>query len=309
MNGQPPRIRHRRDWLRGVVAAALGAGVGRGATTEDVIEQIRAKGRAARMQPFEVSETAHFVGVGDALPRYRDDALKLCEAFAKDYFAHFEAKGFALAWPAARLPVVILGGPTSYAAFEQAFPDEAIGGNYDLDANWLVTFDFRPLANAPRDPGAGDPRLDNTLTLVHETFHQLSYNTGMLDRKLDVPRCVDEGLGTYAETWRPGGKGRIGANNVRRHRELDEALHAGGRWIPVKQLLDADKAFDDEKTEHMAYAISSLLVAKLVKDPMRLPQFRDYLKAVQAANDPARRVALAEAHFGDLTKLDRDIRR
>ena len=300
--------RSRRDWLRGMMATAVLARAGRGAMTEDVVEQIRAKGRAAQMQPFDTSETTHFVGVGDALPLYRTEALRVCETFARDYFAHFAAKGFVLAWPATKLPVVILGGPTSYTSFEKGFPDEAIGGHYDLDANWLVTFDFRPLLNAPRDPGAGDPRLDNTLALVHETFHQLSYNTGMLDRKLDMPRCLNEGLGTYAETWGPKRRSPIGAINFRRRRELDQAVQAGGRWTPVKQLLVDDKAFDDEKTEHMAYAVSSLLVAKLMRDPVRLPQFRNYIKAIQAANDPTRRVALAEAQFGDLARLDRDIR-
>lgn len=302
-------ICHRRGWLRGVLASGFIAPLAGVADARDVLEQIRAKGRAAQMQPFDSSESVHFVGIGDALSRYRDDCLKLCESFAADYFAHFRSRGFNLEWPEAKLPVVILGGPTSYVAFEKEFPDEAVGGHFDLEANWLVTFDFRPLANAPRDPGAGDPRLDNTLALVHETFHQLSYNTGMLDRKSDVPLCLIEGLATYAETWGPNNRGVIGAINVRRRRGLAQAQKAGERWVSVKQLLADDKPLEDEKTQQAAYAVSSLLVHKLMKDPARLPQFRAYLKAVQAANDPARRVALAEVQFGDLDKLDRDIRR
>ena len=298
----------RRDWLHGLGSLALLGQTSLGKSAADVVEQIRAKAQAAQMQPFDKSESDHFVAVGDASDRYRVDALALCESFASDYFAHFRAKGFAIEWPAEKLPVVVLGGPTSYAAFEKDFADATIGGHFDLEANWLVTFDFRPLAGAPRAPGAADPRIDNTLTLVHETFHQLSFNTGMLDRKADIPLCLVEGLATYAETWGPKGRGTIGAINVRRRRGLDLAQKAGGRRIPVKRLLADDLPVNEEKTQQVAYAVSSLLVHKLLKDPVRLPQFRDYLKAVQAANDPARRIPLAETCFGDLDKLDRDIR-
>ena len=299
----------RRDWLQTMGTVALLGRTSLGKAPADVVERIREKARVAQMQPFDTSESAHFVAVGDATDRYRVDALALCEAFADDYFSHFRDKGFAIEWPKEKLPVVVLGGPTSYAAFEKGFADEAIGGHFDLEANWLVTFDFRPLLGAPRNSSGADPSIDNTLTLVHETFHQLSFNTGMLDRKADVPLCLVEGLATYAETWGPKHRSPIGAINFRRRRGLDLAQKAGGRWIPVKRLLADDLPMDEEKTQQVAYAVSSMLIHKLLKDPVRLPQFRDYLKAVQTANNPAQRIPLAEAHFGDLDKLDREIRR
>ncbi len=303
---------HRRDWLRSALVVLVAGRAALGsfrAAIADPVEAIKAKGRAAKMQPFEATETAHFVGVGDAPIKYRLEALELCESFASDYFVHFRGKGFTIDWPSEKLPVVILVSPQSYAAFEGTFIDEAVGGHYDLEANWLVTFDFRGSPVSPRTVGAADARLDNTLALVHETFHLLSYNTGFLSRKADIPLCLTEGLATYAETWRPGRKGTIGAINVRRRKGLELALKEGLRWLPVKDLLAQDKLLTNEKTEQAAYAESSMLVHKLLKEPARLPQFRDYLQALQKSNDPTQRVPLATTHLGDLDKLDKDIRR
>ena len=310
MSERSPEI-HRRTWLVGVCGAALGVRpvLGRAQAREDVLEQIRAKARLARMQPFEASETAHFVGIGDAPGRQRQDALGVCEAFAADYFGHFRAKGFTIDWPAAKLPVVVLAGPESYAAFEQEFPDQAIGGHFDLDANWLVTFDYGSKIRQLGPAQAEEARQNNTLTLVHETFHQLSYNTGLLDRADDIPKCVTEGLATYAETWRPAHRAAIGAINVRRRRGLEAAQRDGVRWVPLPTLLVSDPLFDDARTEQLAYAASSLLAARMMRDPARLPRWRDYLKALRPATSPSERVALATTHLGDLDKLDRDIRR
>ncbi len=304
----------RRDWVR--TAAGLIC-FGRGVTSSaliwasaDLFEQIQTRAREARMQPFETTEGVHFRAIGDASARHRQDALDLCEAFAPDYFAHFRAKGFTLDWPAEKLPVVVLASPTSYAAFERDFVDESVGGSFDLEHNWLVTFDFRSLGNRPRNPGAADPRLDNTMSLVHEVFHQLSYNTGMLDRKTDLPLCLTEGLAEYAETWRPTRKNDvIGAVNKRRRLGLELSLKSGVPLISIRDLLTNDLLQNDARTAQGARSQSWLLVYKLLKDPAQLPRFRAYLKAVHEANDPARRVELATTHLGDLEKLGREILR
>ena len=305
----------RRTWLAGLALGALGWRAARArADADDAAERIRARGRESRMDPFEEAESAHFRAVGDAPARFRKEALDLAEAFAADYFAHFRGKGFALEWPAGKLPVVVLASAKSYVAFEKGDVDEAVGGHFDLDANWLVTYDARAAAGAgvARAADAGDPRLDNTLTLVHETFHQLSYNTGLLDRRADVPLCLVEGLATYAETWRPGRRpgGTIGAVNARRRQALAQAGRGGTGWIPLKAMLADDALVDAQATAQVAYAEGWLLAHKLLKDPARLVQLRDYLKEAPPAGDAAvaKRVERAAARFGDLDRLDRDIR-
>jgi hypothetical protein len=59
----------------------------------------------------------------------------------------------------------------------------------------------------------------------------------------------------------------------------------------------------------LAYAQSWLLVHFLVKDPEHLPKFREYLKLLQSRTKADHRLDDAQAHFGDLDVLDRELRR
>ncbi len=300
-----PRSISRRSWLMGALGGVVVLpGLARGA---DALEVIRAQGRQASMGPFETFDSENFRGIGDASPAYQREALGVCEAVAAEYRKHFRDRGFELTKPAERLTVVILASPQSYAAFEKGFVDDATGGHFDLGANRLVTFDFRPRGRKPLANQAV-PEEDNTLALVHETIHQLTFNTGVLDLKADVPRCVSEGLATYGETWRPKLKGALGAKNGRRLLGLAGVAKPASSWIPLSRLLAEDKLFDDPKTEQVAYGECWKFAHKLMRDAVRLPRFRAYLAALRANPDPTKRVALATTHLGDLDRLDVAIR-
>jgi hypothetical protein len=294
----------RRKWLLGALAmGALGAGPRAG---NPRLEAIRAKGRKAAMEGFDESETTHYLGIGDAPKKFREEALAISESVAADYFKLFKDKGFELAWPVEKLTVVVLMGPKSYAMFEGGFIGDTIGGHFDLEENRLVMFNSSGPGANPKDVV---PEQDNTLKLVHETGHLLTFNTGLLNLKADVPLGISEGLATYFETWRPRRRGQIGARNDRRLLGLKQGLDQGVAWIPLKTLLQDDKVFDETKpTAQVAYAESWLFVSKLLKDPARLPRFRDYLAALREKPDPARRVELAATHLGDLDKLDKEVR-
>lgn len=293
----------RRSWLLGSFAlAALGAGQD---PKNPAIEAIRARGKMVGMEGFDESETKSYLGIGDARKSFREAALEICEAVAADYRKHFTDRGFELAEPTGKLVVVILMGPKSYAMFEGGFIDDAVGGHFDLEDNRLVMFDFRgPGAN----PRAAIPEQDNTLALVHETIHQLTFNTGLLDLKGDVPLLVSEGLATYGETWRPRHKSDIGAVNLRRRKGLDEGRKQGVKWIPLATLLAEDKLFNEVRTQQVAYAECWLFTNKMMRDKTRLPMFRAYLEALRQKPDPKNRVVLATTHLGDLEKLDNEIR-
>ena len=298
MNRGPSSI-SRRSWLLGTMAL-----VAAGPPDDPRIAAIRARGRKAAMQGFDESESAHYVGIGDTPIKFREDALAICEAVATDYFKHFKAKGFQIAWPKEKLVAVVLLGPKSYAEYMGGFIDEAIGGHFDLKMNELVMFDFRgPGAN----PKAPVPEQDNTLALVHEAFHQLTFNSGLLDLGADIPLCIIEGLATYAETWSPRRKKQLGEKNDRRLLGLTLANKQGVKWIPLAKLIAEDKLFDDEKTQQIAYAESWLLVSKLLRDSSKLPKIRDYLATLREKPDPARRIEIATEHLGDLEKLDKEI--
>ena len=285
-----------------LATAASGAGP---RVDDPRLAAIRAKGRKAEMQGFDESVSEHFAAIGDAPRRFREEALKVCEAVAAEYFKVFKQKGFELAWPAEKQVVVTLLGPKSYAQFEGVFIDEAIGGHFDLEENRLVMFNFLGPGANPRAPV---PEQDNTLALVHETFHQLTFNTGLLDLKADIPLVISEGLATYGETWAPRGKHHIGEKNARRMLGLTEGVKDGVAWMPLADLFADDKLLKSPGTVQVAYAESWLLVTKLLRDPSRLPGFRAYLAALRQKPDPARRVEIAAEHLGDLSRLDKEVR-
>jgi hypothetical protein len=292
----------RRSWLIGGLAlVSLGAA----RLDHPELDKIRARGKKAGMEGFDETDSTHYLGIGDAPQRFRSEALGVCEAVATDYRKYFNEKKFELTNPKDKLVVVILGGPQSYAMFTGGFIGDSEGGHFDLEENHLVMFDYRGIGANPKAPIAAE---DNTLALVHETIHQLTYNTGLLALDADIPLCVTEGLATFGETWRPKKRGQIGAKNLRRLQGLTDSLKSGQQWIPLATLLTNDKLLKEEKTAQLAYAESWMFVNKMMKDPTKLPKFRNYLAALRQKPDPTKRLETATSHLGDLTKLDQEIR-
>jgi len=262
--------------------------------------EILDRAKAAGLGPFARTETAHFAGVGDAPGAFRAEVVAASERAAKDFVDHFREKGFAdTALPTRRMTVVILADARSYRAFTGQKDDLAVGGHYEIDTNRLVMFDFR--ADQGRVNAAAE--WINTLTLIHETTHILTFNTGILDRKADVPLAISEGLATYGEVWRPNGKGRIGGVNLPRLSGL------GRDWLALSRLLVEDGLLEAEGTRDAAYAQAWVLIHAHLKSPARLPRLRSYLAAIRGRTDPKHRLDDARGHLGDLEKLDVDLRR
>jgi hypothetical protein len=281
----------------------------RGDRDEDrELERIQTAARTAGLRQFSIGRTEHFLGAGDAPQAYRTAALGVCEQLATVFLGYFRQHGFEVAFPARRMVVVTLKDDRSYGAFLGAEPDDAVGGHYDLDTNRLVVFDFRP-RQAELDAKAESV---NTFTLVHETAHLLSFNTGLLSRRADVPLCISEGLATFVEIWRPAHGRRapaIGATNRPRLRALLDAGKDEEPWFEIDKVLDDDKLFEDPAAQQLAYAESWLFAHYLLKTPAQLPKFQAYLKALSAQGERARRLECARAHLGSLSELDRRLKR
>jgi hypothetical protein len=177
-------------------------------------------------------------------------------------------------------------------------------GFYSLSANWLALFDFRNVPMTPHGPGQ-----NNMETLTHEATHQLSFNTGLLARHGDIPLSIIEGLAMYCEHRRLFGRNEPGLPNLRR---LEELAHTRRRepWIGVEELLNDDRACFRRTGDRLllSYSESWLLVYHLMSDPARLPQFRAYLDVLRTRTDATRRLEDARAHFGDLTRLDTELK-
>jgi hypothetical protein len=293
----------RRTWLLTVLAG--GASASARGDDDELLRAIRARAMKAGLRPFGVDMSDRFAAIGDAPADFRRETLENCEALTKGFQTHFDQKGFNVSPPKQRLNLVVLSGPKSYARFVGDDLGPAVGGHYDQDENYLVTFDFTPPGQLPAVAAART----NTRTLAHETTHLLTFNTGLLDRHADVPRCISEGLGTYAETWRPKGRGKFGQVNSEWLKVF--VLNRGKikDWLPIAKLLTEDGLFDGKETMNMAYAECWTMVHTLLSTEKGLPEFRRYLDLIRLRRDPANRLKDARKALGDLDELDGEVSR
>ncbi len=304
---RPATSPSRRDWLRSALGACLIATTGRaeGPTRDDAAE-VEALAKKAGLGEFGRTETSHFLGLGDAPSAFRAEALSACEAMSTEFLIHFRDRGFAdLAMPKRKLVVVILADSRSYAAYAGVDRNLVIGGHFELDTNRLVMFDFR----ADQASVNTAAQLVNTFTLIHETTHQLTFNTGLLDLRADVPLCVSEGLATYGEVWRPKGRARVGQVNRPRLIGLPKPRRDGTTWLPLSRLLVEDDLLKAEVTQQAAYAQSWIFIHSHMKSAERLPKLRAYLATIAGRRDKSHRLDDARAHLGDLDKLDVELKR
>lgn len=250
---------------------------------EDKVDEtaiVTAALRQSGLGPVRTDLSSGYLAIGDASASFLQAARRLCEALARDFIAHFQIRKFAVTQPAKPLTLIVLSGPDAYAKLLGIPQDEAVGGHYDLDTNRLVLFDNRARA----DVGPLAARA-NTVALMHEAAHQLCFNTGLLDRRRDVPKAVSEGLAVYCETRRPDGRTRIGQVNTDRRDSL-----VGHPLIPVADLLTKDALFDEEKTQQVAYAEAWLLTHLLMQSPESQARFQAYLGRIRDRSELDHRI-------------------
>jgi hypothetical protein len=248
-------------------------------------------------------KSAHYQAIGDASEPFIKLTLADCEQMAADFLHHFRSRGFDVKLPDRRLTVIVFRDERPFLRLAEKTPPGTMGF-YSLSANWLALFDFR---NVPMNPhGSGQTNME---TLTHEATHQLTFNTGLLARQSEIPLSIIEGLAMYCERRRLFAHTEPGQPNLRR---LDELAHIRRRepWIGVEELLVDDRACFRRSGDRLllSYSESWLLVYHLMTDPARLPQFRAYLEVLRTRKDSTRRLEDARAHFGDLGRLDGELR-
>jgi len=314
----------RRAWLRRAGAGAacfsgLGAAPRPGVGAQEPIlapakeaanelERAVARVGAATSGALHSVSSEQYQAVGDAALPFLKIILNDCDLIAEDYLDYYQAKGFAVKRPDRRLTLVIFLDERPYLEFARRFAAKNAlnaSGFYSRTENWLVLFDFR---NVPQNERGAAHR--NARTLAHEATHQLTFNTGLVNRRGDVPLAVLEGLASYSETRPLHGHQVPGQINGPL---LDNLAHILRRlnWISVTDLLTDDAASFGTTLDQtlLAYAQSWLLVYYLMKSPARLTQFQAYLKTIFARTNKDHRFDDAEKNFGDLERLDQELRR
>jgi Protein of unknown function (DUF1570) len=322
--GRPEEI-DRRSWLRGAVAAgaALGCGGAGGfgpeiaaaepelspeKQAEQELERAQSRVKAVTHRPLVSPRSDQYQAVGDATEAFVKLTLNDCDNLAREYLAYYQEHGFDVKRPGRRLTLVVFHDERPYLEFARRFARGVsvyTWGFYSKLENWLVLFDFR---NVPLiEKGAGHK---NVTTLAHEGTHQLTFNTGLLSRRGDAPRALVEGLALFGETGALRGPAVPGQINGTR---LDDLAHIRRRekWISATDLLTDDAAAFGTTLDQtlLAYAEGWVLVYYLMKTPVRLPQLQAYLKTISTRTDKNHRYDDAEKHFGDLERLDQDVRR
>lgn len=303
-----PRRPPRRAVLASAAATAAALWLGPSAAfaraepagEDDRIAELQAKGKMVGLGPFRVSRAERFLGVGDAPDAFREEALQACAALGRLFLSDLRARGFKLDYPAERLMVVVLKDSRSYETLLGEAPGIDVGGHFDLDANRLVIFDFRP----GRETIPGAERM-NTFTLVHETVHLLSFNTGLMALDREPPKCVAEGLATCFEMWRPRNRAGVAAVNVPRL----QAIRDADDWVGLARLLKDDDLFDRGETAQLAYGQSWVLTHSLLKNRSDQPRLRAWLEEIRAPGPPPDRLETAEKHLGPLDQLDERLKR
>ena len=300
----------RRNWL----AAVLGMLASGPVRADDDLETAESReaekhARELGLKPFHSLGSKHFIAVGNASEHYMRIALRDCEAVARDYMDHFTAKGFSVSFPDQRMTAVVLEDERAFAQFlgkpieRPKMLHAYVAGVFQRKTNALVLQDFRNVARS----GTGIPAWAMNLeTLAHEATHQLTFNTGLLNRLGDVPKAIVEGLASYGEVRRPDRPSPPGQINHACLRDLAHRQRKLG-WIPVSQLITEESR--QTTNTFLLYAQGWLLVHFLMSNPDRTPGFRKYLQAIQDRTDAARRLDDARAQLGDLDKLDAELKR
>jgi len=317
---------NRRQWLGSATGCMFGGAGGQAVavspqnpakgetalsrTEEAELEGVRERLAQAKIGPLKTARSVHYQAIGDASEWYMNVVLGDCEQIALDYSRHFRALGFQVRMPGSHLIVVVFRDVRSFDKFfhlpspearKKGLPAQLVWGTYDRRTNVLHVFDWRGMF-----PHSG--RL-NMVVLVHEATHQLSFNTGLLNREGDTPLCIVEGLGTYGESRELIGPSDFGRRNWERLGDLGRTRRRLP-WIPMRELFSDDAVLRAGEANRvlLAYAESWLLVHYLLKDQEVLPRFRQYLKDIQTRRTADRRITDAQTHLGDLDQLDRVLR-
>ncbi len=147
-------------------------------------------------------------------------------------------------------------------------------------------------------------------TLAHEGTHQLTFNSGLLNREGDTPLCIVEGLGTNGEARKTTGPSEFGRLNLKRMDDLAR-IQRRVAWIPVRELFAHDDILRAGNSDRilLGYAQSWLLVHYLISTPEVSARFRKYLQVIAPRLGPDRRIDDARAHLGDLDQFDQELRR
>ena len=246
---------------------------------QSAVDSLLQRFKQAMLPAPRVERTRRFMAIGTAKSDFIRQVLHTADETAVAYQRYLDGLRLPVKFNQNRMTIVVLANAGQYSKLLGEKKARNEGGHYDLDENWTVTFDHRGRGRATRS----DLERANQVTLIHEITHQLSFNTGLLNIRSDVPMIISEGLATLAE---PGGNAIIagfGEVNQPRLGVMMQILKKNKKaWIPLKNLIMEDAFFDDpnDTTVQMAYAQSWLFWDTLVANSKTREKLSAYLQRI-----------------------------
>jgi hypothetical protein len=284
------------------------------------------------LAPMTRYDSKHFAAITNADQSFSELHLRHCETIYTAFYDHFRDKGFQINKPSGKLMVAVFDTQGGFEAYLGQRMPPAITGLYDRQSNRLVVYDFgqnsaflaqkqaaqqaskgtaasdleRQQHAATISRRAQDFRSDaNVGTIMHEVAHQLSFNSGMLNREGDVPLWLGEGLACYCEATDSGSWLGIGEPNQERILGLIMGSKSNNGLMPLETLIESDdwlRGQSNTQTVLLGYAQSWALFRMLMEQ--RPKAMQSYLELIKKRKTPDYRVDDFRQAFGkDLEKL------
>jgi hypothetical protein len=284
------------------------------------------------LPPMAQYDTAHFVAMSNAEEGLTRMELRNCESMFTTFFDHFRAKGFEIREPGYKLPVAILDSQSGFEAYLGHKMSPLIRGFYQMDTNRFVMYDYgqndawvafqrtvekrgsqingifdRQRYRQSVRRQTQDFRNDaNTSTVMHEVSHQLAYNCGLLNRDVQPPPWLAEGMACYCESTANGAWQGLGEANVERLKDL-ASLQRAGELVSVRELVRTGRWLSSATEQHrlIAYYAQSWALFRMLmeEEPAGM---RTFLSLIYNEHAPERFLAHFQQAFGaDLSKMER----
>ncbi len=288
--------------------------------------------REHRQPPLsEPLQSKHFLALSNTDEKFSQGQLDRCELMHQMFLNHFRVKGFKLKTPATRLMVAIFSSPEGFDAYVGRPMPPGVTGLYHPASNRLVVYDFgrskalvegkRRFESQPSNLSAFDRtqllgqlyreadaiRTDtNISTIMHEVAHQMSFNSGLLNRDGDLPLWLAEGIATYCEATQGGFWKGIGEKNVERLKPLRRIAGGQEEPLPLRSLIENDQWLHGPGGGQRAlrgYAQSWALVKMLMEEQPK--GLKRYCEMIYSRRTPDHRLTDFAEVFGDLAKMEK----
>jgi hypothetical protein len=284
--------------------------------------------KLARLRPYT---SKHFLAMSNAGAVQTQYRLENCETVYRAFLGHFRKRGFTVQAPGEKLMVAIFNSQAGFEAYLGQKMSSSVTGLYHPASNRLVVYDYA----TNRAFTEGKKRLDeeakrgtdlerqwkivtfgryvrdrrddtNLSTMMHEVLHQLSFNSGLMNRGGDVPVWLAEGLAVYGESTVGASWQGIGEPNPHRAAVLIGPALGRGKFISLRGLVENDdwirKATRVDQVV-LGYSQSwALFRLLMVERPRKL---KAYLEAIYERRTMEHRLSDFVAAFGSLARLEK----